>query len=968
MRLGLDTPLWLLALLPVAFLVLRELGLLRRARSAAPAGPARRRQAVVATWVRTAALALLVLALAGPTAGAAAGAVDVVFLVDGSDSVAAQGRAAALDWVDAALAAKPASDRAALAVAGRTPQLEHGLREDPPGTAPAVVVDSSATDLGAAVRLGQGMLGSERRRRAILLSDGRETTGDLTRAAEVLAADGIALDVVPLTSGAPADLLVEEVQAPNRVREGEEYTVTGVLRNTGAAPAAATVVFSADGTELERRDVTAAPGRSEVTVVRTATTTGVVRYEVRLLSAASTVAENDVARSAVQVAGPASVLVLEGTAGLGADLEAALASSGLPVTRAAVDALSLPPLDALLAYDSVVLVDVPAGALGARGMATLDAFVRDAGRGLVAVAGESSFGLGGYEGTPLEDLLPVFATITDPKRRPDVAQALVVDTSGSMAACHCADEGAFGGAPVEGGPVKTDIAKEAVRRAVDALESQDTLGVLAFNDRNDWVVPLQQLPGNDVVDAGLARIHPDGGTSIAPAVRRAIEGLRDVDARLRHIVLFTDGFESAERSLVTVAEEAAEAGVTLSVVATGEGDMRVLEDMAEAGGGRFYPGRDLDSIPDIIALEVSFAARPIVNEGRFTPILAALGPATEGLDATPPLLGYVATSPKPTARTQLRIGEDRDPLLATWQAGLGTTTAWTSDATARWSAAWVTWDRFAGFWSAVVRETLPSREDPQFALGAVAGAEGVRVTMEVAEGVGDDVRAVAVVTDPEGERVEVELDRTSLTTFSGVAPSRGEGVYAVTGRLQRGEEDLYVDAVAAVASYSQEYVAGEADPELLARVAALTGGRVDPDPSTAFAATGLAPGTATRQLWPWLAALALLLAVADVAVRRLRLERADLGRALAVVRRARLAGVGHGAPVTAERSAAAEGLLAARDRARARERGAAPMTGPAHGTVPPPPDPGTVPPTGRDPGTVPPPPPAGSVRPPPGTP
>jgi uncharacterized membrane protein len=930
MRVGLDAPWWLLAVVPVALLTLRETGRFSRWSSrnipprvgGSPAPRRRTRQQRIATGLRTGSALLLVLALAGPRVGADGTGMDVVFLVDASDSVGSGGSEAAMTWVRAALAEQGQGDRAALALFGRDPQLEHGLRSDAPGTAPTVVVDGSATDLGAAARLGQGVLGSERRRRAVLLSDGRQTAGDLERAAEALSDDGIVLDVVPLIDGARPDLLVEEVRAPNRVRAGEEYDVVGVLRNTGVEPAAASVVISADGVEVHRRDVTVESGRTEIRLGRTAADEGVVRYEVRLASAASTVPENDVARAAVQVDGPAQVLVVEGAQGLGEDLEAALSSTGVPTTRHALDATGpLPALDQLLAYDSVVLVDVSAAALGVGGMAALDAFVRDAGRGLVAVAGEDSFGLGGYEGTVLEDLLPVFATVTDPQRRGDVAEALVVDTSGSMAACHCADEDSFGMVPQEGGVVKTDIAKEAIARAIDALESQDTVGVLAFNDRSDWVIPLQQLPAASAVDEGLARIHPRGGTSIAPAVRRAIEGLRDVDARLRHIVLFTDGFEPDEPSLVAVAEEAAEAGITLSVVATGEGDMRTLEDMAEAGGGRFYPGRDLMSIPDIIALEVSFAARPIVNEGSFLPTVSGVAAATEDLAAAPPLLGFLATSPKPTAHTLLSIGEDHDPLLASWQAGLGTASAWTSDATARWSAHWISWDRFATFWSAVVRETFPSRSAPQFALSSTVAADGVRIEMEVADGIGDDVEAVAVITDPEGDRTELRLDRTSIGTFAGVVPTRGEGVYAVTGRLVRGQEDLYVDAVAAIASYSAEYAVGDPDPSLLERAAAVTGGRVDPDPSTVFVAAGLPPGSATRELWPLLALLALIGAVTDVGVRRLRLERADVARAAAWVQERRPRRRAPGEQPTAPRSAATEGLLAAKRRARERQEG-----------------------------------------------
>ncbi|MBW3621324.1 MAG: VWA domain-containing protein, partial [Actinobacteria bacterium] len=586
MPFSVDDPRWLLALLLVPLvLVLGRRG----------TGVVRARQLRAATWLRAIGVAALVLALAGPRWSSAGDTVDVAFLVDGSDSVGSA-RLGAGDWMREAVAAAGEEDRGAVALFGREARLEHSLRPDPAVSDLATVVDGSATDIARALRLGQGVLGSEHRRRVVLFTDGRATSGDAVTAARELAEAGVQVDVVPVASGQAADVLVEEVRAPNRVRQGESFDVVGVLRNTGSAPADVVVVVTADGAEVHREDVTAAPGRTEVSVPQVAEEDGTVRYEVRLASGASSVSENDVGRAGVQVQGPPKVLVYEGEPGAGDDLARALTAASVPTDRMSAADAALPPLDRLLDYDSVVLVDVPAGALGESGMVALDAFVRDAGHGLVSIGGDDAYGMGGYDGTVLEELLPVFSRVKDPKRRPSVAEALVVDVSGSMAACHCRPDGFAGGPGMteEGGINKTDITKEAVARAVRALESQDTVGVLAFNATAEWVLPLQQVPSDAIVDEALARLHPDGSTDVVNALEEAIAGLKDVEARLRHIVLFTDGFSEDPR-MVETARAAAEAGITLSVVATGEGTGEVLRRMAEAGNGRYYPGRDLFS-------------------------------------------------------------------------------------------------------------------------------------------------------------------------------------------------------------------------------------------------------------------------------------------------------------------------------------------------------------------------------------
>jgi len=81
-------------------------------------------------------------------------------------------------------------------------------------------------------------------------------------------------------------------------------------------------------------------------------------------------------------------------------------------------------------YAAVVLVDVPAYALSSRAMAALGEYVADCGGGLVALGGDSSFGLGGYTDTPLDAILPVKS---EPDDRPPVQLVVLLDRSASMA-------------------------------------------------------------------------------------------------------------------------------------------------------------------------------------------------------------------------------------------------------------------------------------------------------------------------------------------------------------------------------------------------------------------------------------------------------------------------------------------------------------------------------------------------------
>ncbi|WP_341252882.1 VWA domain-containing protein [Euzebya pacifica] len=832
----------------------------------------------LATGMRIAALVLLVATLLDPALPLRGRDVDVVFVVDASASMGSRGQQAALEWIRSASADAAEDDRIGVVLFGRDAQVAHRLLNDSPSVLPPVVVREDGSDMERAVRLAGGLLGQENRRRVVLLTDGRATQGNLDQAAALLAETGIGLDVVRVGEAGVADVLVEAVEAPASVRQGESYPVDVVLRNDTGRDAEGVLVVRVGDQQIASQPVQLPPGTSTVTVDHVAGEDPLDRVTAELRSGESTVARNDTGQAAVRVAGPPRVLMIADDPTEADPLAAALEAGGISVEQRPISQ-GVPTADRLLAHDAVVLVDVAAPSLGTAGMTALDAAVRDGGVGLVAVGGEQSFGLGDYTDTPLEDLLPVSSRITDPLRRPRVAEALVVDSSESMGACHCADE-AMGG-PIQEDPgavQKTEIARQAVRRAVQALESTDTVGVLAFDTQSHWVLPLQQVPESAVVEDGLAQLQPSGNTDIPQAIRIAIEGLRGADAELRHIVLFSDGFMGDLTGLGPVADEALDAGITLSVVGTGEGSFDELEDMARRGGGRYYPGRDLSEIPEILAAEVMQVARPLVSEGSFVPTVTGLDDATEGLDSAPPLLGFVATTAKPTARRLLTVGEFADPLLATWQVGAGTATAWTSDAAARWSAGWVGWGGYQSFWADVVKDTFPDATGDTIDATATAGPAGLEVTAQVPANVAGTT-VTATVVDPDGVRHEVELHRDDDGGFSGTLPAEAEGVHLVSILATDGAGDPIGRAnVPAVRAYPAEFGAAPADDAALTRAAEQTGGLVDPAEATAFRSDDLDPGRRGVHIRSWLLVAAMVLAMAEVGVRRLRLERGDLRR------------------------------------------------------------------------------------------
>ena len=836
----------------------------------------------LATGLRAAVGLLLLLALLAPSVDRPRGAVATMFLVDGSDSMGGSGRDAAVRWVRDALAAKPRSARAGVAVFGGDARLELTMQQDPVFSSPSVKVDTTQTNLARALRLAAAVLPTDARRRIVIVSDGRATTGDTDQELARLKAAGIPVDVHVVESNVGGDVSVNRVDAVGSARPGETITVRATITSTTGGPAR--VQLQRDGTTVDERTIDTVVGDTPVAFDAIALAPGTERFQVTVSQAADSVAQNDSGFAAVQVLGPARVLVVEGSSTEGAPIAEALRAASIPVDTVGVR--DLPGLDVLSGYASTVLVDVDAAALSSAQVSTLLAASRDLGKGLVAIGGQRAYELGGYRNSELEALLPVVSEVLDPKRKLDVAQVLAIDTSGSMAACHCAEgssRGAngmpIGGTMTGGGIDKTEISRAAAARTIQALDANDELGLLAFNTEQQWILPLAKLPTERVVTEGLGRLHPEGGTDLHQPLLKAAEALKQSKARLKHVILFTDGFSSTESldTLVQQATQLADEGITVSVLATGEVAYQELEKVAVAGRGRFYAGRDLNQVPQIMAQEAIIAARDVVVEGTLLPSITSNAAVVRNLDAAPPLLGYVATTAKPTATTHLKIGPEGDPLLASWQVGLGRATAWTSDAATRWSKNWASWGGYVSFWSAVVRDTFPAAGSADGTVQVSVVGDRLKITVE-RSGTWGDATASARVTGPDLQGREVALARAGDDTFVGETDAGGAGAYAV-GVAVDGPGGHLLDASAlATQSYSAEYRAGPSDAAQMQALSDRTGGRGAIDPAEAFVAAGLEVGHRRVPLSGWFLLAAAILWPAAVALGLLALHGSALSR------------------------------------------------------------------------------------------
>jgi len=857
--------LWLLLLIPLTLI-------------AGWVGP--RRLPPVRHWasllLRVLILLLVILGLAGAQLVRTVDELTTVFVVDVSDSVAPEEQARAEAFIRDALRSMPSGDRAAVVVFGEEALVERLPSDDRWLIWLESVPGRRHTDIAAALRLAMALFPEDTEKRIVLLSDGQENRGHARREAELAAARGIEIAVVPLSPPAgAAEVLLSALNAPASVRIGQRFDLTTAIEST-VATTARLRLFS-DQRLLDEREVSLQPGTNRFAVPVTAEAQGFHRYQAIVEAADDTRPQNNQAAAFTIVHGPPRVLVVAQTAADADPLVAALQAAHLNPTRATPEALPT-DLTELASYDAIVLVNVPVRALPKGGMEVLRAFVRHLGHGLVMVGGEASYGAGGYLRTPVEEALPVSMEVRSRTEEPNVALVVAVDKSGSMGRCHCDDPR---GIRQEGGVPKVDIAKQAILEAGSVLGPFDFVGVVAFDEKARWALETQQGVTPEALESAIAGIAAEGGTNILAGLDQAFQSLQAVDARIKHVILLTDGWTNAG-GFDALVEQMHQQGITLSVVAAGRGSAAYLQRLAEEGGGRYYPAASLNDIPRIFLKETIRAVGRYIIEQRFRPVPAAPSPILTGFDpgALPPLRGYNGTSAKPAATVAL-LSPEGDPILAHWQYGLGRAVAWTSDLSGRWAAEWLGWDGFADFAAQLVSWTLPSPQDET--LTAEVQLEGGQaiITVEAVDREGrprNFLKTRAELIAPDGSTREVELPQVAAGRYRGQVEVSQSGAYLIQVRQFEGGTPVGTRTLGLAVPYSPEYRVLTPDTGLLKDLARTTGGRELTDPAQAFAHT-LAAVERARPVWSWLLLLAALLFPLDVAVRRVLVTRRDLAEA-----------------------------------------------------------------------------------------
>jgi len=786
-----------------------------------------------ALLVKAAAIVAVLLALAQPRLTVYENKVALAVLVDTSASVSTADLARESDLVTKiqkgrgrnitiVLPFARTTRAAAAGESGKEWNFQHSSREL-----------AHATNLEASLREGVGSLPAGLVPRVLLISDGNENQGSVTRAIWQAQQLGVPVDTIPLPGQPKPDLQLEAVGIPPQVFSGERFPLDIALRSPKAAKAS--VEITAEGKSLGASKVDLVPGLNHFRAHANLTAVGAIDL-------AGTISAPGLGQtrfeSAVTLHRPRVLLLSKDPAGTEQHLLHTLEANQFDIEQLG----NIP--DKLDPYQLILVNDWNMETIPEERQVALENFVKQGG-GLLWISGERNVYVERKEEVPLERALP--AKLAPPRTPEGTAVVLIIDKSSSM-------EGK-----------KMELAKLAAIGVVENLRPIDSVGVLIFDNSFQWAVPVRKAEDRAMIKRLISGITPDGGTQIAPALTEAYNKIAPLRSAYRHIVLLTDGI-SEEGDSMTLSRTALANKVTISTVGLGQDVNRAfLEKVAQLAQGKSYFLNDPSGLEQILL-------RDVQEHTGTTSVEKTIHPAVEkraeildgvGIEAAPALKGYVRFTSKPTADTIL-IADGKDPLLVRWQYGLGRSVVFTSDAKTRWAANWVTWDGFDKLWSNIFRDLLPHAQASE----ATAEYDQTSNELVVDYRLSRDVEEPAKIPDlfafgPDGFQTPLKLSKVATKHYIGRIPvGQRQGLFRVRPLAES-------RAFPEVGLYRQEdeMVESGANEQLLMQVASATGGRYNPALKQVFDSNGRAIPT-TMELWPGLLVLAIVLNLAELVMRK----------------------------------------------------------------------------------------------------
>jgi Mg-chelatase subunit ChlD len=801
----------------------------------------------------------------------------LVAAIDVSDSISAEGRAWAQEYLAHLVRTlEPQDEFAALSFAADThllvpPGSPAGARLSSEMLKPATLEAGAGTNIAKALERALALYPEGAEKRLLLISDGNETTGAARQ--HIALARQIGVKIFPLIppSGQHPEVSLEKFVVPPLVREGSVFSLRLVVRNGNDKPVRGSAMVLANEQLLTRQEVSLEPGLSVLDVPAQILQRGNYLLRAEINATPDTVEGNNRQHATLAVAGKVRALVI--TDRPQTHLARALQMKEVEVEFRRPEGLPTQLTD-LLDYNCLVFDDIGRGNMTPQQMITVESYVRDFGGGFLMAGGIRAFGDLGFKNTAIERILPVTLQEQRPqkKKRTPIALFLVIDRSNSMG-YNSKVRGLHDGQ-------KMQYAKKAAIALVNQLQDTDLAGGIAFDSEPYLLTNLAPLAQSrtELTDK-IARLQYGGGTDFYAALETAADQLARTRGTIRHIILLTDGDSNRSPAdhfplIASIAQR--QISITTIRIGLDTVNLQLLSYMSEKTGGRFYHVEDVEALPQLLIKDTKQALNEKDDEDEgpkeIVPRVGQRGQILQGLTDFPALDEYMLTKAKAGADVQLYtdIKAEQDPLLATWQYGLGKVAVVTFDPSGRGSSEWIRWEGFSKFWSQAVRWVI--RDETAWDYRLSAQLRGERVVLR-AESYDNDEEGLLQIRLPRGTQSEqFTLMPIAPRLYEAVLPVKHQGSFPVTilkrknGQVVNQKNELVMVGQSSDDALN-EYRQQHPNRDLLRELAESTGGRIDPTPTDLVAQRREGKKKLVHPLDNSLITASLFLLLGDIALR-----------------------------------------------------------------------------------------------------
>ncbi len=603
---------------------------------------------------------------------------------------------------------RPANSRLGVVSFSGTAVIEKMPDESPFDDFTAYLPNPDATNLHDAVTEALKLIPQDTPARLLLCTDGTWNGQNPQNAFAKAAAQSIPADVKLYSRDRLNDLAIADIQAPFTAYPNETFAVSIIV--SSPVNQNAVLSISRNRSQPVQQKVTLRRGVNQIVRRDQSETSGVVAYDVRILpenGQLDDIPENNSGHRIVQIVGRKRLLLL--TESPSQNLAKILAAAQLPVDVHTPSPHILSP-ERLANYSGLILENVPASRLGMNGMELVSQLVKSGALGLFMTGGRSSFAVGGYYKSPLDDIMPVTMEQRQEIRKSQVAVVVVLDRSGSMSMT------------IHDGRTKMDLANLGTAEVFKLLAPTDFFSAIAVDSTPHIVIPLSPVSTQPNAESAIRSIRSmGGGIYVYTGLVSAVHQMTKTNVVTRHIILFADAADAEEPGQYhDLLAECRISDITVSVIALGketDSDADFLKEVARLGGGICYFTENANELPRIFVEDTFAMVRNTFIEGEtqgaFTPSVQTLSSANVfGQPAT--LKGYNLCYAAPQADVQfVTSDENKAPLAATRTVQLGRTAAYTGEADGKYTGPFASHPAAAPLLTGLANWILPPEDESE---------------------------------------------------------------------------------------------------------------------------------------------------------------------------------------------------------------------------------------------------------------